>query len=336
VSGCIDVAAAYIAKYKDDQSAAASYTFDDGYTSSAKIAAIFEEFGWRATFYVVAKIVETRTGWDFWKSIAGKGHEIGNHSLTHTRNLSRWLLSSKTLDEEINGAKALITEKLGIAPATFAFPWHKYSARAMSVASKSHCAVRKLHIRGEKYAFAFFDQDHETSLDKALSTANKQLADIVETGGWFVASGHGVDGDGWSPVTSQFLLDHLAYANKLSPKLWIDTFANVARYRQCRDLASLVVISQSSKRANVQLLGNCKPGWCTPLTVVVPVKESSQGFIKVCDAEGNAIDSVIHSGKLLFNMLPGAMASIEIVLNEHDSRFSAKPPQLPGAWDAIV
>lgn len=303
----------YVTRFKDHKTAAASYTFDDGYASSGKIAKIFEDFHARATFYIVPESVERTTSWDFWKAISDKGHEIGNHSMTHTIDMSDPTLSDQTLDDEINGAKAAITQKLGVMPLTFAFPWHQYTAKGMDVASQNHFSVRKLDIGSNKYAFAFFDQEHTTTLDEALTTVNKQLADMVEAGGWFVAGGHGVDGDGWSPVPSKFLIDHLTYARQFAPRLWIDTYANVARYRDCRDKLSPKVISQASNSALIELDGQYNAAWCTmPLTVAVPLKKSPEEICHVRTVSGSPIPNTISDGRLIFELLPGEKAMIEI------------------------
>src|SRR3954468_11616284 len=54
ISTCFDVGALQVARYKDNKKAAASYTFDDGYSSSSTIASLFESRGLRATFCIVA------------------------------------------------------------------------------------------------------------------------------------------------------------------------------------------------------------------------------------------------------------------------------------------
>ena len=95
-------------------------TFDDGYASQLEAAAILEEFGFPATFFVVPAFLDasTRSGgphsafrpagrwpaglhgrtgrsgyWDRWgyfgwsqlKELAARGFEIGAHSASHTR-----------------------------------------------------------------------------------------------------------------------------------------------------------------------------------------------------------------------------------------------------------
>ncbi|OWW20630.1 polysaccharide deacetylase family protein [Noviherbaspirillum denitrificans] len=299
-------------RYKGDKSAAASYTFDDGYPSSTTVAGIFESFGYRATFFIIPGAIGD-TEWGTWKDLAARGHEIGNHSMTHTIDMGDPSVSDATLQTEINAAQDRIAQNLGIKPLSFAFPWHSYTARALSVAESRHYSVRKMSNGESNYQFAFFDQDHDASLSAALSTVNDQLRFVVDNGGWFVAGGHGVDGDGWSPVTSQFLRDHLTFAGQFSSRLWIDTYLNVARYRLCRPQVSVTATASSSTQATVSVGGSFNGELCTaPLTVSLPVKEAWSGNVAARYSDGSAVPVTRTSGKLYLDIRPGRTATVEI------------------------
>lgn len=309
---CFDVSAVRISKYKNNKQAAATYTFDDGYASSSTIASIFESYGLRASFYIVAGAVP-ETQWSMWRDLEAKGHEIGNHSMTHTIDLSDPTLSDQTLNTEINDAQTLIAQKLGTKPMTFAFPWHAYSDRSLNVALQHHFAVRKPDIGESTYHFVFFDQDHSVDEAHALADANAQLADTVAVGGWFVAAGHGIDGDGWSPITSNFLNQHLTFAAKYSSKLWTDTFLNVSRYRMCRPQLTPQVSIASSSVVKVRLAGTVDPALCTePLSVTMPVIDVPHGQLHAHLADGTEVPVKIFNGALVVGVRPGDEVSVEI------------------------
>jgi peptidoglycan/xylan/chitin deacetylase (PgdA/CDA1 family) len=307
------VSAVKISKYKNNKQAAASYTFDDGNVSSPVIASIFESYGLRASFFIVAGAVPD-TQWSMWRDLAGKGHEIGNHSMTHTIDLSDPTLSDQTLNTEINDAQTLIAQKLGTRPLAFAFPWHAYSDRSLKVAFQNHFAVRKTDIGESTYHFVFFDQDHSVDEAHALADANAQLADTVAVGGWYVAAGHGIDGDGWSPITSNFLNQHLTFAAKYSSKLWTDTFMNVSRYRMCRPQLTPEVNVASSSVVKVRLAGTVDPALCTePLSVTMPVIDVPHGQLHAHLADGTEVPVKIFNGALVVGVRPGDEVSVEIV-----------------------
>ncbi|GIZ50096.1 polysaccharide deacetylase family protein [Noviherbaspirillum aridicola] len=324
IDRCLDLNAASLTRYLGGKRSAASYTFDDGYASSTTIAEIFEQSGWRATFYIVPGTVETLTGWDYWRAIAARGHEIGNHSMTHSIELNDPTLSEQTLMTEIVGAQQLIEQRLGMRPRTIAFPWHMYSARALEIAEKSHLSVRKLAIGESNYEFAFFDLAHDTTPEQALARANAQLTRVVDTDGWLVAGGHGVDGDGWSPVSSQFLRDHLAHAARFSSRLWVDTYEKVARYRACRPLFTPSVFTSAPGKAVVTLTGQHDPRLCTdPLTVAIPVKATLQSGFKASSRSGAAVDAVVVGERLLVSLRPGDEITVEVAptLARPDTRY---------------
>lgn len=313
IDKCLDLNGASVARYLGGKRAAASYTFDDGYPSSTKIADIFERHGARATFYVVAGTVAATTGWDFWRAIAARGHEIGNHSMTHSIEMNNPALSLQTLETEITGAQRLIEQQLGIRPQTMAFPWHLHDSRALEIARRTHFSVRKLDIGESNYEFAFFDTEHEPTLPLALARANAQLAKIVNEDGWMVAGGHGVDGDGWSPVTSQFLEDHLAYAAQFSSRLWIGTYEKVARYRACRTGLTPSVFTTATGKAVVSLSGQYDAALCTdPLTVAIPVKAVLPSGFKATDRSGSMVAARVEGDRLLIDLRPGDEVSVQV------------------------
>jgi peptidoglycan/xylan/chitin deacetylase (PgdA/CDA1 family) len=312
IARCLDGGAALIARYRDNREAAASYTFDDGYGSSSKIAGIFEERGMRASFYINPGNVAAQD-WAIWRGLRDSGHEIGNHSLTHTVNMGDATLTDKQLDTEINDARRMLEQRLGAKPMVFAFPWHSYSTRALAMASQSHLAVRNPDIGDNSYHFVFFDQEHGAVPAQDPVDANKELSDTVAQGGWFVAAGHGVDGDGWSPVTSRFLADHLTFAMQYGTRLWVDTYLNVARYRKCRALLNVSVTSSAADRMLVKLAGNVDAAICSDtLTVAIPLLDSPQGGLQAHNAAGTSVALSYVAGKMLLNLKPGEQVTVEI------------------------
>jgi peptidoglycan-N-acetylglucosamine deacetylase len=64
---------------------AVSLTFDDGLPSQLRVAIpMMEEHGLRGTFYLSPRGQEWRTELQPWIPVAQAGHEIGNHSLSHS------------------------------------------------------------------------------------------------------------------------------------------------------------------------------------------------------------------------------------------------------------
>lgn len=60
-----------------------SFTFDDGPwpTNTNAVMNSFEKYGWKATFFMVGRNIKANPA--IAKSVASRGHEVGNHSMTH-------------------------------------------------------------------------------------------------------------------------------------------------------------------------------------------------------------------------------------------------------------
>lgn len=87
-----------------------AFTFDDGPSPryTAKIMSAFESHGWRATFFMVGENIKAYPA--VARSVAARGHDIGNHSMTHT-------YSSSAIIREIRPTNDLIKSVTGIHPA---------------------------------------------------------------------------------------------------------------------------------------------------------------------------------------------------------------------------
>jgi peptidoglycan-N-acetylglucosamine deacetylase len=73
-------------------------SFDDGPTEIGvdAVLAELEPRGIKATFFVIGKHMQNNPG--LAKRLAEAGHEVGNHSFTHTRMLGKW---PSTYDQEV-------------------------------------------------------------------------------------------------------------------------------------------------------------------------------------------------------------------------------------------
>ena len=108
-------------------------TFDDGPSrrNTEEILSILEEFGIRATFFVIGKNAEQDP--DRIKMIYDAGHEIGNHTYTHAY-ISK--ISKDALEEEISKTEKILIEITGEKPKVFRPPGGFYNDAALEVLEK--------------------------------------------------------------------------------------------------------------------------------------------------------------------------------------------------------
>jgi peptidoglycan-N-acetylglucosamine deacetylase len=95
-------------------------TFDDGPHPSLtpRLLDILASRNIRATFYVIGQNVKQYPG--IMRRMAAAGHEMGNHTWTHPRNLSRW--ADAPLRSEIQRTHDVIVSTSGAVPLTYRPP----------------------------------------------------------------------------------------------------------------------------------------------------------------------------------------------------------------------
>jgi peptidoglycan/xylan/chitin deacetylase (PgdA/CDA1 family) len=120
----------------------AALTFDDGYASTSEYALpLLARLGWRATVFPVADYIGGHNDWPgqpafvppsrllSWAELgdlASMGWEVGAHSRTHA-DLTQ--LDGPALVDEVQGARAVLEDRLGQPVRLFAYPYGRHDAR---------------------------------------------------------------------------------------------------------------------------------------------------------------------------------------------------------------
>jgi peptidoglycan/xylan/chitin deacetylase (PgdA/CDA1 family) len=101
--------------------AAVSLTYDDGLDSQlANVAPLLDELSFKATFFLTVE--NMRGSLSAWQSMEKKGHEIGDHTMTHPCRLGGYS-SERFMEEEIAPAEKFLDANFaGPKPRCFAYP----------------------------------------------------------------------------------------------------------------------------------------------------------------------------------------------------------------------
>ena len=270
---------AHIAPYAHGCVAAISYTFDDGLHSQLLYAApMLDAEGFRGTFFVIpSRIPDTEAerearhivgwgsiSWEKLRELSAKGHEIGNHTWTHP-NLGT--LTAAQVREEIEHADRAITEKIGIAPLTVCYPYNGFNDNIKAIALEHH-------VMDRENLTAFGDPNFTEAW------AKKWVDDLIAQKQWGVTMIHDISakpGD----TDPAILKDQMDYVKTQSNSVWVDTFANVARYVKERDAATLTLTPVKARKLTLTL--GCtlpNPPYNVPLTVVISVPGVHQASIR--------------------------------------------------------
>jgi hypothetical protein len=186
--------------------------------------------------------------WDELETLAGQGHEIGSHTISHPRLDA---LDDANIRDELIGSREDILQHLG-AEHTFSVecPFGIEDARATGHALDIYPASRNRMPEPWLDELNRSSRRDPTTLERPYvqwqrglleETTLDTMRGWVETTAtddniWLVLVIHGVEGIGWEPIARPALagfFDHLAAARD---RVWVATFQDVTKYmRERRD-----------------------------------------------------------------------------------------------------
>lgn len=215
-----------ICRWKDNASACLNFSFDDGSRSQKQISKIFDQFGFKATFFIIPSVLNKwyTLNTDSLKDICQRGHEIGNHTYSHSLEFLKETDISK-IDFEIRKGKEIIEDLLKIKCASFADPWHQSSLISREIVFKYHLFSRDY---SEYSSFDRLSIDSTLRINKVTTYLKSGILDHK----MLIMSGHGIDNDGYSPITKNFLVQVLDSVKKFvdTDHLWVATLKEGEQY----------------------------------------------------------------------------------------------------------
>jgi peptidoglycan/xylan/chitin deacetylase (PgdA/CDA1 family) len=236
--------------WPDGARMALSLSFDDGRGSQVTEGLpVFARHGAKVTLFVVPSAIEPRL--DGWKRALAAGHEIGNHSLTHSCSGNFPFSRQKALEdhslarmrEELVVANRRIATLLGVTPRTFAYPCGQtFVGRGRDTQSYVPI-VAELFLAGRGWldeaandpAFVDLAQTLGVEMDgKDFAQIRPLLDDARARGAWLVLAGHEI-GAGGNQTTRVAMLDELlAYAKDPANGIWLTPVAEAADWIRSR------------------------------------------------------------------------------------------------------
>jgi peptidoglycan-N-acetylglucosamine deacetylase len=223
---------------------ALSLSFDDGRESQVTAGLqVFARHGAKVTLFVVPSAVERRL--DGWKQAVAAGHEIGNHSLTHSCSGNFPFSRQKALEEhsvrrmreELVTANARIAELLGVTPRTFAYPCGQTFVGRGRATQSYVPVIAELFLAGRGWMDeaandpSYVDLAQTTGVEmdgKDFAQITPLLDDARKAGAWLVLAGHEIGAGGRQTTRIAMLDELLAYAKDPANGIWLATVAEAA------------------------------------------------------------------------------------------------------------
>lgn len=226
--------------------AAVSVTFDDARPSQLDVGLpILDAHNIKGTFYVSFHHFDKRV--NEWQGALARGHEIGNHTVSHPCSGNYQFAFNNALEDytlgrierEMLDANTHIHEALGVAPTTFAYPCGQtFVGRGEQLQSYVPVVARHFLLgRGfgdatpNNPALCDPAQIHSVALDGiSADQAIAQLQRTVDETGWLVFTGHEVSDGGHQTILAQTLDAICRYCRDPANGVWIDRLDTIGRY----------------------------------------------------------------------------------------------------------
>lgn len=206
-------------------------SYDDGFEkSSIKTAEIYEKYGLSACINVIAtahlknfSLPNEYHAWkvgDFqlWNELKSRGHEIMPHTYDH-QNLAEMPLEQAK--ESILKCLDVFYKELRGFDAKEAVYNFAYNASTPEIEEWLGTQVRAFRTGGPAFnPLPFAEQKRLTCISHGPENIDKHLGETIDqflTGpnGWFIYNTHGLDDEGWGPVSSGFLDELLDRLTKI-------------------------------------------------------------------------------------------------------------------------
>jgi peptidoglycan/xylan/chitin deacetylase (PgdA/CDA1 family) len=208
-----------------------SLSFDDGFEkSSIKTTEIFEKYKLSACINVIASAHENQFelpnqyhacpvgDFDLWNELQARGHEIMPHSLKHTNLREAPLEEAKELVEKCLDIFDNKLDSFDRSTAIFNFPYNQSSPEIEEWILQEVMAFRTggpeiNSLPYEGMARLTCTSYGPENIDAHLESRIQNLLALPE--GWLIYNTHGLDDEGWGPVSSAYLDELLARMSEL-------------------------------------------------------------------------------------------------------------------------
>lgn len=245
-----------VTKFPENKPAALSITFDDGCPSVfTKILPLLDQYNLKGTFLIIARAASERKEWDKWNAVIANGHEVGNHSMTHSFYLGT-IEDNAVLTREIDSSYFVLASHLTKPPFSFGHPFHSTSPQADQIVFRHHYAT-KISPPGFCHMVPLYNGP----------SFKEELQEGIKKHKWIVTTAHGID-DCYAPITYDVLQDFVQTAVASRNKVYIDTFENLSKYKIERQNTQ-VRVTGSSDNFTITLTNDLPDVFDVPITLAI-------------------------------------------------------------------
>jgi peptidoglycan/xylan/chitin deacetylase (PgdA/CDA1 family) len=260
--------------------------------------------------------------WDEFRQAAKRGHEIGNHLVSHAHtpglDEANILYEATKADEDIRAQMGQehafsIESSYGIHdprvedilvprfPLTRNWVTDEFMDGIMRGDDRDPASMKKEYVQWQRGPIT------KTSVQEMTGWVDMSLA----TGTWLVLVIHGVEGIGYQPIPAARLRAYFDYMKANEHRLWVATFRDAGKYARER-MASQVMTKQSGDAIDVTLDHSLDPKlYNLPLTArtTVPAQWAAAHVRQGSAAATVAVQRDAAGSYVVYRIVPNAGAA---------------------------
>jgi hypothetical protein len=208
-------------KWLRDASCFLNLSFDDAQADHLDIANILSQNGLKGTFYTQTADMEVNPSLkNVYKSILALGMEVGSHTVDH---LDMTTLSDPDLYFQVDSSISRLNRYLRTNVTSLAHPFHAGNDHINQIIFS-----RNLYTRDySEYSSPIRDY-FSLKTESTMSEIQSYVESHIASRGMALIAGHGINGQGYSPMTSEFFTAELNYVKSVqsNSNVWVSNMSD--------------------------------------------------------------------------------------------------------------
>lgn len=202
---------------------ALSFTFDDNNPIHSKIGNLLHSYNFKGSFFINVGLPDFPDMKDEYQFLFDQGHEIGNHTYSHTNLLTT---DSAGIEKEVQDGARAIEKYFGVYPVSFVHPNSAVSGEINRIVFRHElvCRVASPYSRKNRL---YFDIG---STWPTLKKVKREMRNPFKRNPWTIIAGHGV---GENDVSWDFL-EGLCNMISSDTTIWVDKLSVIGTYDYLR------------------------------------------------------------------------------------------------------
>jgi len=208
-------------KWLRDASCFLNLSFDDAQSDHLDIANILSQNGLKGSFFTQTADLEVNPSLkNVYKSILALGMEVGSHTVDH---IDLTTLSSPDIYFQVDSSVSRLNRYLNTNITSLAHPYHASNSTVNQIIFSQNLYTRDY----SEYSGTIRDY-FSLKTESTMSEIQSYVESHIASRGMALIAGHGINGQGYSPMTSDFFTAEVNYVKSVqsNSNVWVSTMSD--------------------------------------------------------------------------------------------------------------